>query len=65
MHLKVANTMAYVRTDWWIPKRKSKVKKVINQCNISKIFSTRPYGSPTITEMPSFRTKDGQPFETG
>ena len=65
MHLKVANTMAYVRTDWWIPKLTSKVKKVINQCNISKVFSTRPYGSTTITEMPSFRTKDGQPFKTG
>ena len=26
-------TMAHVRTDGWIPKLKSKVKKVINQCN--------------------------------
>ena len=31
MHLGVANTMAHIRTEWWIPKLKSKVTKVINQ----------------------------------
>ena len=49
MHLGVANTMAHVRIEWWIPKLRSKVKKVINQCNTRKVFSTRPYGSTTTT----------------
>ena len=64
MHLGVANTMANIRDEWWIPRLRSKVKKVINQCNTCKIFSTRPYGSATTAEMPSFRTEDGRPFET-
>ena len=64
MDLGVANAMAHVRTEWWIPKLRSKVKKVINQCHICKVFSTRPYGSTTSAEMPSFRLEDGRPFET-
>ena len=64
MHLGVANTMANVRNEWWIPKLRSKVKKVIKQCNTCKVFSTKPYGSTTTAAMPSFRTEDGRPFET-
>ncbi|XP_044167265.1 uncharacterized protein LOC122951296 [Acropora millepora] len=54
MDLGVANAMAHVRTEWWIPKLRSKVKKVMNQCDICKVFSTRP----------SFCLEDGRPFET-
>ena len=57
MHLGVANTMAQVRTEWWIPRLRSKVKKVINQCNICKVFSTKPYGSTTTAAMPAFGQK--------
>ena len=64
MHLGVANTMANIRNEWWIPRLRSKVKKVINQCNTCKIFSTKPYGSTTTAAMPSFRTEDGQPLKT-
>ena len=63
MHLGVANTMAHIRTERWIPKLRSKVKKV-NQCNTCKVFRTKPYGSTTTAEMPNFRTEDGRPFET-
>ena len=58
-------TMARVKTDRWMPKLRSKVKKVINECNVCKVFSTGLYRSTTTTVMPTFRTKDGRPFETG
>jgi len=45
-------------------KARSKVKKVINQCDMYKVFSTKPYGSTTTAAMPSFRTEGGRPFET-
>ena len=64
MHLGVANTMANIRDEWWISRPRSKVKKVINQCNTCKVFSTRPYGSEATAEMPSFRTEGGRPLET-
>ena len=64
MHLGVANTMANIRSEWWIPRLRSKVKKVINQCDTCKVFSTKPYGITTTAAMRSFRTEGGRPFET-
>lgn len=64
IHLGVANTMANIRNEWWIPRLRSKVGKVINRCNTCKVFSTRPYGSTTTAAMPRFRTENGRPFET-
>ena len=42
-HWGVANTMAEIRKEWWISKLRSKVKKMVNTCNVCKIFSTKPY----------------------
>ena len=64
MHLGVANTMANIKDEWWIPRLRSKVKKVINRCNTCKVFSTKPYGSTTTAAMPRFRAEEGRPFET-
>ena len=63
-HLGVANTMANIRNEWWIPRLRSKVKKVIDRCNTCKVFSTKFYGSTTSAAMPRFRAEEGRPFET-
>ena len=47
VQLGVANTMANIQNEWWIPRLRSKVKKVINRRNTCKVFSTKPYGSTT------------------
>ena len=54
MYLGVANTMANIQNEWWIPRLMSKVKKVINRYNTCKVFSTKPYGSTTTAAMPRF-----------
>jgi hypothetical protein len=51
-HFGVANTMAALREQWWIPRLRSKVKKIINNCNICKLYSTKPYGSPLTRTCP-------------
>ena len=63
-HLGVANTMAEIRNEWWIPKLRSKVKKIVNKCNVCKVFSTKPYGPTTTADMPPFRVEPSKPFET-
>lgn len=63
-HLGVASTMAAVREEWWIPQLRSKVKKIINNCYLCKVFSTRPYGPTETASLPPFRTECGRPFET-
>ena len=63
-HLGVANTMAEIRKEWWIPKLRSKVKKMVNTCNVCKVFSTKPYGAAATADIPQFRVEASRPFET-
>ena len=63
MHLGIANTMAALRETWWIPRLREKVKKVINKCNVGKVYSAKPFEAPTTAKLPNFRTEDSRPFE--
>ena len=38
--------------------------KIINSCNLCKVFSTQPYGPTETAALPPLRTKCGRPFET-
>ena len=61
-HLGVAHTMASIREEWWIPRLRSRVKKYINNCNVCKVFSTKPYGATETAALPTFRTEVSRPF---
>ncbi|XP_028390705.1 uncharacterized protein LOC114515614 [Dendronephthya gigantea] len=63
-HFGVANTMAALRETWWIPRLRSKVKRIINNCNVCKAYRVKPYGHTATADMPSFRIQSGRPFET-
>ena len=63
-HFGIANTMATLRENWWIPKLRSKVKRIINECNVCKAYRVIPYGHTATAELPTFRVKSGRPFET-
>ena len=63
-HLGIPNTMAAIREKWWIPKLRSKVKKIINECKTCKTFSTKPYGAAATAALPTFRTESSRPFQT-
>ena len=39
------------------------MKKVIKNCNICKVYSTKPYGLPSISALPEYRTEGSRPFE--
>ena len=58
-HLGIANTMATIRENWWIPKLRSKVKRVINTCNVCEVYSARPYGLTATADLPKFRVEGG------
>ena len=63
MHLGEASTMSLIQEDWWIPQLRAKVKKVIRQCNVCKVFSAKPFTATATTQLPEFRTTPGRPFE--
>ena len=58
-HFGVTNTMAALREDWWIPRLRFKVKKVINDCNVCKIYGVKPCGPTVTAELPDFRVESG------
>ena len=62
LHLGVASTMGAIREEWWIPRLRALVKKMINGCHTCKVFSTKPYGK--TSPLPHFRTEASKPFHT-
>ena len=62
-HLGVANTMATLREEWWIPRLRTLVKKEVRDCNVCKVFAAKPYGAPTTSALPEFRTNVSRPFQ--
>ena len=63
-HLGIANTMSTLRENWWIPRLRSLVKKVIKQCNTCKVFATKPYKAPETAPLPNFRVEASRPYQT-
>ena len=63
-HLGVANAMAEIRKEWWIPKLRSKAKKMVNKCNVCKVFSMKPYGAPELWHVCCCGMEANRPFET-
>ena len=39
------------------------MKKIIENCNICKVYSTKPYGLPSTSALPEYRTEGSRPFE--
>ena len=60
----VANAMAEIRKEWWIPKLRSKAKKMVNKCNVCKVFSMKPYGAPELWHVCCCGMEANRLFET-
>ena len=62
-HLGVAKTMTAWREKWWIPGLHTLVRKEIRNCNVCKVFITKPYATPTTSALPEFHTEVSRPFQ--
>ena len=63
MHLGIASTMAEIRENWWIPRLRSLVKRHIHNCNVCKVFATKPLVPSTTASLPNFRLEAVRPFQ--
>ena len=61
-HSGTRSTLAEVRTRYWIPKGRQKVKAVIGKCTLCKRLESMPYKAPTPADLPSFRVKEAAVF---
>ena len=62
-HLGLVSTMAAIRENWHILHLRTLAKRHICNCNICKVFSTKPYGATLTAPLPTFRTEASRPFE--
>ena len=62
-HFGVTNTMAAIRENWNMLHLGAHVKRCIRECNICKVFSTKPYKGNITAPLPEFRTQESRPFK--
>ena len=63
LHGGVGYTMAEVRRDYWIPRLRQLVKKVMFECHGCKRFYAVPYPMPPPGGLPRDRTEGDRPFQ--
>ena len=63
LHGVVGLTMAAIHEKYWVPKLRSLVKSVRNECHGCKRFCATAFARPAPGKLPQDRTKGGTPFE--
>ena len=61
-HLGERQTLAEIRSCYWIPRGKSFVKKVLHRCITCKRLNSRPYSCPKSPNLPEVRLNDDDAF---
>ena len=52
--------MTEIRKEWWITKLRSKGKKMVNTCNVCKVFNTKHYGATATATTATFPRRSQQ-----
>ena len=63
VHGSTSNTMAALRTRFWIPKCRQRVKSILSRCCICKRYKLCRYSIPHSPPLPSFRVEECRPFQ--
>lgn len=62
LHGGARETLAELRSKFWIPKGRQCVKKVVSRCVVCKKLEGKAYGAPRSAALPEFRVKEAPPF---
>ena len=62
-HAGVSQTLAQVRTEYWIPRGRSQVKKELNRCTICQRAEGHPFKMPKMPPWPKERVTEALPFQ--
>ena len=52
-----------IEKKWYMIHMRAQVKKQVRQCNICKVFSTKPFKGNITAPLPKFRTEVSRPFQ--
>ncbi|XP_062573876.1 uncharacterized protein LOC134235746 [Saccostrea cucullata] len=61
-HVGVSQTLSLVCQDYWIPKGRAEVKRILHKCTICKRFDGGPYKMPLMPALPKKRVSESAPF---
>ena len=61
-HGGVRETLAELRTKFWVIKGRQAVKLTIKKCVVCNRYEGTPYPAPTTAELPNFRTQEAPPY---
>ena len=62
-HGGVRSTLNYIRSNYWIVKRKQTIKQLLRRCFICKYVQLKSLLEPEILSLPEFRVKCNHSFE--
>ncbi|XP_065675823.1 uncharacterized protein LOC136092030 [Hydra vulgaris] len=63
MHNGIKETLNQIRTQFWIPKARNHIKKLIKKCYICKRFEGLPYSYPSPPPLPLCRLNNDHAFK--
>lgn len=61
-HSGVRDTLAEVRSRFWIPKGRQLVKKILNKCVVCRRWEGKACSAPAPASLPAFRVRQAEPF---
>ena len=62
LHGGVRETLAELRSKFWVPKGRQQVKKVISKCVVCRTLEGKAYSTPRSAALPEFRVTEAPAF---
>ena len=62
-HQKVAPTLVQLRSEYWIPRSRQLVAKIVSKCSLCLVYDAAPYKPTPLPVLPKFRVEVVPPFQ--
>ena len=62
-HQTVSHTLTQLRTEYWVPRGRQVVKKVLSRCALCKLHDASPYKQSSAPLLPKYRVEVVPPFQ--
>ena len=64
LHRREKDTLTEIRANYWIPRGRSFVKKLLHPCTLCRKLNARSYKYPAHSDLPALRFDDRYPFSS-
>ena len=62
-HNGCRDILTYLRRNYWIPKCRNFIRKLVQDCKLCKRFEGKPLAYPSSPDLPEFRVRDTHAFD--